>query len=135
MGPKIIKNEAGISQKVAPKTMLQLGSILDPTWLNFGRVLAPKLGTSWQQVALKIDAKNDQKTYHILDRFWNDFTGFWPPTWGSRGGPRTHFWKSFLAPGGFLGPSWAKMDPRLVQDAFWERFWTILAPNSMDFGL
>ena len=71
LGLKIIKNRADILQKVASKNMLQLGTILDPTWLNFGRVLAPKLGPTWPQVALKSDPKttknqetSDQKTYH-----------------------------------------------------------------------
>ena len=44
LGPKIIKNRADVFQKVASKTMLQLGSILEPTWLDFGRVLAAKFG-------------------------------------------------------------------------------------------
>ena len=112
MGPKIIKNKAGISQKVAPKTMLQLGSILDPTWLNFGRVLAPKLVPTWPQDALKIDSQNYQKTDHILDRFWNDF--WW--ILASKLGPfLIHFWwvlGFFLALGAILGQDGAHSRPR-----------------------
>ena len=108
LGPKIIKNRADVFQKVASKTMLQLGSILEPTWLDFGRVLAPKFGPNWSQVALKMDPKSDQKTDHILDRFWNDFTGFWPPTWGSQRGPRTDFLESCW----LLVPSWGQDGPK-----------------------
>ena len=73
LGFKIIKNRADVLQKVASTTMLQFGSILNQTWLNFGRVLAPKLVPIWPQVALKIDPEKYYKTDHILDRFWDDF--------------------------------------------------------------
>ena len=73
MGPKIIKNRADILQKVGSQTMLQLASILDPTWLHFGRVLAPKLVPTSPQDALKSHSQNHQKTDHILDRLWKDF--------------------------------------------------------------
>ena len=69
MGPKIKKNRADIFQKVGSQTMLQLASILDPTWLHFGRVLALNLVPSWPQDALKIHSQTKQKTNHILDRF------------------------------------------------------------------
>ena len=69
MGPKIIKNRADILQKVGSQTMLQLASILDPTWVHFGRVLASKLVPTWPQDASKSDSQNHQKTDHILNRF------------------------------------------------------------------
>ena len=69
MSPKIIKNQADMLQKVGSQTMLQLASILDPTWLHFGRVLAPNLVPTWPQDALKIHSQTQQKTNHILDRF------------------------------------------------------------------
>ena len=61
LSTKIYKNRPNILQKTAPKSMLQLGSILEPTWLHFGRVLGAKMGPSWLQMAPKIDPKNAQK--------------------------------------------------------------------------
>ena len=49
LSAKIMKNRCNILPKIASKTMLQVVSILDPTWLHFGMVLAPKLGPSWHQ--------------------------------------------------------------------------------------
>ena len=69
MSPKIIKNRADILQKVGSQTMLQLASILDPTWLHFERILALNLVSTWPEDVLKIHSQTQQKTNHILDRF------------------------------------------------------------------
>ena len=69
LGLEIIKNRTDVLQKVASTTMLQFGSILNQTWLNFGRVLAPKLVPIWPQVALNVDPEKYDKTDHILERF------------------------------------------------------------------
>ena len=58
---KTVKNVSNIHPKIASKTMFQFASVLDPTWLHFGRVLAPKLEPSWHQNALKIDPRTYQK--------------------------------------------------------------------------
>ena len=51
----IHKKRPSIFQKIALKSMLQLGSILEPTWLHFGRVLGAKREPSWLQMVSKID--------------------------------------------------------------------------------
>ena len=38
LNTKVDKNRLNILLKTASKSMLQLGSILEPTWLHFGRV-------------------------------------------------------------------------------------------------
>ena len=52
--------------------VISLDCLLDglwtPTWLHFGRVLAPKLKPNWHQVAPKIYPKSKQKNDHPLDR-------------------------------------------------------------------
>ena len=73
LSTKIDKNQPNILQKTAPKSMLQLGSILEPTWFHFGRVMGAKMGPSWLQMASKIYPKNDQKNYKFLDHFKIDF--------------------------------------------------------------
>ena len=70
---KINKNRANILHKTIVQTMPQFGSILDPTWLHFGKVLAAKLGQCWHQVALKTNPKTNQKIDGIFHRFQIDF--------------------------------------------------------------
>ena len=48
--------------------MLQLGSILEPTWLHFGRVLGGRDGANLAPNGSKTDPKNDQNNDHLLDR-------------------------------------------------------------------
>ena len=47
---KINKNRPNILLKTTLKTIVQLGSILEPTWVYFGRFWVP----SWSQVGTKI---------------------------------------------------------------------------------
>ena len=61
--------------------MLQFGSILEPTWLHFGKVLGAKLGPSWHKIAPKVDPKNDQKMITFWIALGTDFNRFWAPTW------------------------------------------------------
>ena len=130
MSPKIIKNRTDILQKVGSQTMLQLASILDPTWLHFGRVLAPNLVPTWPQDALKIHSQTQQKTNHILDCLWNDF--WW--ILASKSGPFLvlFWWISgfFVALGAILGQDGA----HAVQERLRDRFWMILGPNLVDFA-
>ena len=72
LGRKTKKNVSNILRKLASKTILQFASILDPTWLHFGRVLAPKLKPSWHQNALKINPRTYQKQDRILNRLRSD---------------------------------------------------------------
>ena len=73
LGAKTIKNQCNNPPKLASKTMPPTGSILHQIWLHFGTVLAPKLGSSWHQNALKTEATTHQKIYHILDSSWKRF--------------------------------------------------------------
>ena len=78
MGRKTIKNVSKILPKLATKTILQFGSILNPTWLHFGMVLGAKL-----------KSKSDQN--RIQDVFKFD----------------VYFLFDFVSlPGPILGPSW-----------------------------
>ena len=73
LSTKTDKNRLNILLKTASKSMLQLGSILEPTWLHFGRVLGVKMWPSWLQLALKTDPKNDTKNDHLWYRLKIDF--------------------------------------------------------------
>ena len=73
LSTKINKNRPNIHQKTALKFMLQFWSILEPTWLYFGRVLGAKMGPRWHQIVAKIDLQIDQKNDHLLDRSWEQF--------------------------------------------------------------
>ena len=64
---KINNNCSKIFEKTALKSMLEVSSILEPTWTSFGRVLGPKMGPSWHQMAQKINVQLDQRNHHILD--------------------------------------------------------------------
>ena len=78
MGRKTIKNVSKILPKLATKTILQFGSILNPTWLHFGRVLGAKL-----------EPKSDQNGLQDVLKF------------------DVHFLFDFVGlPGFILGPSW-----------------------------
>ena len=70
---KINKNAANNPSKTTLKSTSQLASILQPTWLHFGRVLGAKLEPSWHQIAPKVDPKSDQKNDHLFDGLWMDF--------------------------------------------------------------
>ena len=70
---KINKNDAKILSKTAFKSTPQLGSILWPTWLHFGRVLGVKMDPSWHQIASKMALQIHPKNDHILNRSWDQF--------------------------------------------------------------
>ena len=117
-----------------------VASILQPTWLHFGMVLAPILDPSWLQMAQKIDSKIHQKTDAILYRFLVDFWSIlapnWTPTWGEKG---LLCWL-MLAFGAILEPRWPLDPPRASQDRFWtvfgqilKRFWSNFLGLGIDF--
>ena len=80
MGRKTIKNVSKILPKLATKTILQFGSILNPTWLHFGGVLGAKLESKSDPYGLQDVLKFDV-------HFVFDFVGL----------PRV-----------ILGPSWSE---------------------------
>ena len=116
LGRKTIKNGSNILPKLASKTMLQVGSIWDPTWLHFGMVLAPKLEPNWHQNALKTDPTTHQKNDHILDRLRTDFGSILAPNLAPDWGNQRLFFRLMLALGAILGPRWPPTTPRLPQD-------------------
>ena len=70
---QINKHRPNIFQKTPLKSMLQVGSNLEPTWLHFGSVLDAEMGPNWLQMGKKIDSKNNAKSDHHLDRLRIDF--------------------------------------------------------------
>ena len=70
--------------------MLQVGSILEPTWPYFGRVVGAKLGPTWAQVAPKPHLKSDQKNDYLLDLLWDDFWCILAPKLGGKLGRSWH---------------------------------------------
>ena len=78
MGRKTIKNVSKILPKLATKTILQLGSIFNPIWVHFGRILGAKL-----------EPKSDQNGVQDVLKF------------------DVHFLFDLVGlPGLILGPSW-----------------------------
>ena len=104
LGPKTIKNVSNILPKLASKTMLQIGSIWEPTWLHFGRVLGTKLVPSWYQIAPKIDPKTYKKNDPIFDPLWTDFWWILAPTWHPNGRTQRCCFGQLLALGALLAP-------------------------------
>ena len=66
---KINTKRPNVLQKTALKSTLQLGSILEPNWLHFGKILGIKMEARWQQIAPKIATTNHHKNDPLLDRF------------------------------------------------------------------
>ena len=124
MCPKTAKNVSNIHPKIASRTMLQAASILAPTWLDFGLVLAPKLKPNWHQVASKIYPKSKHKNDHALDRQLG-------PTWPQLGPNLAPTWPNLAQ----LGPNLAQLGPNLAPTwanlaqlgANWGPTWTNLA--------
>ena len=110
LGTKINKNRPNIHQKTALKSTLQFGSILEPTWLHFGRILGAKMGPSWLQMAPKIDPENDTKNDHLLDRLKIDFWSILGPNLAPKKGNHYSLFGLFFALGALLGPRCPK-DP------------------------
>ena len=70
---KIIKNQPNIAQKINIKRTSKFGSILEPTWPHFGRVLGAKMGPSWLKMDTKIDLKSKTRNDQILNGFKIEF--------------------------------------------------------------
>ena len=104
LSTKTDKKLLNILLKTASKSMLQLGSILEPTWLHFGRVLGVKMWPSWLQLALKIDPKNDTKNDHLLYRLKIDFWWILGPNLVPKRGKHYSDFGAFFDLGALLGP-------------------------------
>ena len=103
---KFNKNGAKIPSKTIVKSTSQLGSILELTWLHFGRILGAKLAASWHQIAPKIGPKNKLKNYHNVDQLWIDFWWILASNFDVQGGPTNQVLEPMLALGATLGPRW-----------------------------
>ena len=123
LGQKINKNRPNILQKTTLKTMPQLGWILVPTWLHFGRILGAKMAPSWVLIALKLKSKNYQKKDDLLNALKIDF--------GSQlGGAKGLPFRSLV---GVLVPLGCLLEPRWPQGTSWDRFYKFLRANLVDF--
>ena len=102
LSQQINKKRPNIHQKTPLKSTPQLGSILAPTWLHFGRFWEPK----WGQVGTKLLQNSIFKSIKKLITFQialgTDFDRFWAPKWAPIGWQNFHFLASFS----LLGPSW-----------------------------
>ena len=105
---KINKTWSNIHQKTTLKSMLQFWSILEPTWLYFGKVWGAKLEPKWYQIALKIDPNIDQKKWSPFGSSQNRSSDFGPQLGGSRGVQ----WESVVRLFGLLKLSWSQEDPK-----------------------
>ena len=99
MCPKTVKNVSNIHPKVASQTVLQAESILAPTWLHFGLVLAPKLKPSWHQVAPKMYPESNQKIITLRIANLCQLGPNLAPTWPQLG-------SNLAQLGPNLGPTW-----------------------------
>ena len=98
--------------KTPLKSTPQLGSILDPTWPHFGRVLGAKMGPSWHQIAPKIDLQINQKNDHLSDGSWDRFSSILGPKMAPKRGSKLLFLVFFEALGAILGPRGPPDPPR-----------------------
>ena len=148
MYPKIVQKVSDIHSKIASQTMLQAASILAPTWLHFGLVLAPKLKPNWHQVAPKIYPKSKQKMITLwianLAQLGPNLAPTWPnlaqlgpnlaPTWPSSWAPNPT-WPQLGPIWPHLGPNLAQLGPNLAP--IWPQLgptWPQLGPNLPKLG-
>ena len=134
---KINKKRPNIHQKTTLISTLQLGSILEPTWLDFGGVWGVKMVPRCQQIASKIDSKIDQKNDQLLDRlkidFWTILGLDLGGPGGSVGGPSGDFLGSWSSLGAKMSPRAPQDPPRPLQEPSWDWFLTIWGSNLMVF--
>ena len=86
-----------------------------PTWIDFGRILAPKLEPSWDEMCIKSNPKTNQKIDFFLEGFQFDFGWILVPSWDPRGGVT---WNAFWVSWGVLA-RWSQEAPRAPQTTHW----------------
>ena len=86
---------------------------MEPTWVDFGKVLAAKLEPSWDQMPPKPDPKTNQKKYDFLGAFWSDFWWILAPKSRFLILPEASFFGSW----GHLGAKTAPRRPKKPQEA------------------
>ena len=67
------------SRQKLVRTLMQFVINLEPTWIDFGRVLAAKLEPSWHQMAPKPHPTTNQKSDHFLEGLRSDLEGVFGP--------------------------------------------------------
>ena len=116
LGTKINKNHLNIPLKTTLKTMLQLRSMSEPAWLDFGKVLDLQIHQKSIQNRSKYHPKNDHKNDDLLDGLKIDFYSILGAILGPKRRNRSlhfgYFW--------ILGLSWGqdvpKTPPRASRD-------------------
>ena len=78
---KFYKKRTHIHQKTPLKSRPQLASILEPTWLHFGKVLGAMLGQLGTKSLQKPVHKIIRKMITICVASGSVFGRFWGPTW------------------------------------------------------
>ena len=104
LGTKINKNHLNIPLKTTLKTMLQLGSMSEPTWLDLGRVLDLQIHQKSIQNRSKYNPKNDHKNDDLLDGLKIDFWSILGAILGPKRRNRSLHFGVFLDLGAILGP-------------------------------
>ena len=115
---KINKNGANSPSKTTLKSTSQLASILQPTWLHFGRVLASKLEPSWDKKPPKPDVKTNQKNNRFLEGLWIDFWSILGSMLEGLGRFFCGFFAFFWLLVGSPGQDGSKTSPRRRRDRF-----------------
>ena len=99
---------------------------LNRFWSQLGTILGGLWGPRWSQDGTKSLQQSIFKTIKKMITFWiasrSIFDRFWEPKWLPNGRNQRLQFGAFWALGGLLGPRWAKMAPRPLQDAPWHRF-------------
>ena len=116
LGQKINKKQSKINQKTDFESTPKLESILEPTWLHFGKVFGAKMGPSWDQISPKINLQMYQTNDIILARSWDQFWASLGPNLAPK---RRNFClqiRAFKVLGTILGPRCPQDPPKTLQD-------------------
>ena len=104
----INKHGPKINHKTALKSTPQLGSILEPTWLHFGRVWGSKMGPSWTKSLQKSIFKSIKKLSLSESLLGPIFIDFGLQNRPQEGAPEITF-RHFFS-------SWSHLGPKIPQD-------------------
>ena len=130
---KINKKWSNIHQKTTLKSMLQFWSILEPTWLYFGKVLGDK--PRWHQIGSKINPKIYLKNNHLFDHPKIDFWTILGPKLAPHRGKQPSHFRCFFDYGAFLAPK-APQEPSKRPPGTPKTFpRALLRPIVDDFGV
>ena len=134
LGTKINKILLHTLQKTTLKTMPQLISISEPSWLHFRRVLGARMGPSWFQMPLEIHSKTNPKHYHFLNACKIEFFMIFGSNLGGPGGSNYQLWEVFVSSWGHLGPKMVPYGPQIPPRRPKALILMILDSKMQDFG-